>query len=536
LSSLVSIHSLPTSTDCHQIGDSANTVVVGGCPLRCLRKLGRGSFATVWEARPLDGNHKVHSSGVVLPESGLAVKISNPINDQLLQACFLEAEILQQLATSLPQDVLAANRVPRYFSHGMGGTDIATNAVGIPQSSQFLVAMSKVEGKALDQWLYGVDENRLKTISMDDLLDRPLPGGQLATRSIGAACAASAALISQMAPVFAALSKIAYHRDVSAHNFMVRETAGKEDFSLLDFGLATQAADWPEDFRRKNICGDPRYFTPAAWMLMAFGLKGLEALPDKSIQRQYTVRIDHYSFGVLVLELLFALWCGPENEADIKGDQLLVITEAMRAWRCFWTDAMVFFQKFHCEGASSTQQALAKSSAISNFMQKQTVLCAALRVAAKKLQHSVVSSVFAIAADLIDPRGTMDWQDIPQILAETKSTSKAEVSVQPRCVVPLAPPITSRAKSLPCQLAAHQAGIPMPACRARRVKAVPHRSEQSQDGAPVGVDGTPSLATSLESAMGWVTVTLPRRVLDLAWAGADGPQRRPRRRQKAAFC
>jgi serine/threonine protein kinase len=429
---------------------------------------------------------------VVLPDSGLAVKISNPTNDQLLQACLLEAEILQQLAASLPQDAIAANRVPRYFSHCMGGTDFATHAVAIPQSRQVVVVMSKVEGKALDQWLYGVDEIRLTTISMDELFDGPLPGGQLATRSIGDACAASAALISQMAPVFAALSKIAYHRDVSGHNFLVRETAGKEDFSLLDFGLATRAADWPKDFRRKSICGDPRYFTPAAWMLMAFGSNSLEVLPDMNIQRQYTERIDHYSFGVLVLELLFALWCGPEKEEDVKGDQLRVITGAMRAWRFFWTDAMGFYQKFHCEGVPSIQQAMAKSSAISNFMEKQTLLCAALRVAVRKLQHEhgVVSSVFAIAADLIDPQGSMDWLEMPQILPEHKSTSKTEA---------------------------------------------PDRSEQCQDGATVAVYGTPSLATSLESSMGWVAVTLTRRVLDLAGASADRPQQRPRSRRRA-FC
>jgi len=461
--------------------------------LQCLRKLGKGSFATVWEARPLDGNSKVYGSDVVLPDSGLAVKISNPTSDQLLQACIFEAEILQQLAKSQLHDIIAANRVPHYFSHCIGGSDAATSA-GSPRSSQVLVAMSKLEGKALDQWLYGIDENHIKTISMDDLLDRPLPGGQLATRSISDACAASAELISQMAPVFVALNKIAYHRDVSAHNFLVREAAGeagKLDFSLLDFGLATKAAEWPEDFRRKNICGDPRYFTPAAWMLMAFGSSSLEALPDASIQRQYTERIDHYSFGVLVLELLFALWHGPEKEEDIKGDQLLVIKGAMRAWRFFWTDAIAFFQKFHTEGVSNTQQAMAKSNIISNFMQKQTVLCAALRVAARKLEHSIVSSVFDIAADLIDPRGTMEWSEMPQMLAQTESTSTAKV---------------------------------------------PDHSERSQDGTTVAVDGAPSLASSLESAMGWVAVALTRGVLDLAWAGADRPRRKPRRRQKVPIC
>jgi len=471
--------------------ESTNTVVIGGCLLRCVRKLGKGSFATVWEARLLAGNNRVCGGDVLMPESALAVKISNATSDQL-HGCVLEAEILQQLAKSLPQDIASANRVPRYFSHCVGCTDVATSTSGSSQTSQVLVAMSKLDGKALDQWLYGVDENRLKTISMDDLFDRPLPGGQLATRSISAACTASAELISQMAPVFAALNKSAYHRDVSAHNFLVRGTAGEEDFSLLDFGLATKAADWPEDWKRKSICGDPRYFTPGAWMLMAFGSKSLEALPDTSIRRQYIERIDHYSFGVLVLELLFALWCGPEKEQEAKGDQLLAITGALRAWRFFWTDAMGFFQKFHSEGASSTQQALAKSSAMSNFIQKQTVLCAALRVASRKLQGSVVSSVFAIAADLIDPRGTMEWPELPQILAKTESPSTADV----------------------------------PGC-----------PEQGLAGATCVVDASPSVATSLESAMGWLAVALTRGVLDLAWVGADKPKGKSKRRKsKAAIC
>merc|ERR1719361_1855919 len=220
--------------------------------------------------------------------------------------------------------------------------------------------MSKLEGKPVDQWLYGVDENYLKAIPMAELLDGPLPGSKLATRDLAGASLAAAALCSQLAPVFAALTKIAYHRDVSAHNFLVRGADGAEEFALLDFGLAVRASSWQRECKMQNISGDPRYFSPAAWLLMVHGYKYLDSHPNPSFLEQYKCRMDHFSFGVLVLEVLFALWRGPEAEPKLDTPQAQALAAARAAWRAFWADCMAFFQMFHKQGAAATREALAR--------------------------------------------------------------------------------------------------------------------------------------------------------------------------------
>ena len=138
-------------------------------------------------------------------------------------------------------------------------------------------------------------------------------------------------LFCRWAPVFTALTGIAYHCDISAHSFLVRGAAVAEEFSLLDFGLAVRAPSWTSDYKTGNTCGDPRNCSPAAWMLMVYGLRHLEALPDASLLRQYEQRIDHFSFGVMELEVLFALWNGPEEE-DVGGPQDTRVQALTRAW------------------------------------------------------------------------------------------------------------------------------------------------------------------------------------------------------------
>jgi serine/threonine protein kinase len=372
-----------------------------------MRKLGEGSFATVWEVRENNttGNKTAEQAPV------WALKVSSPGSEQLLKACCLEAEILQLLARLLPNEIVAANRVPRYVAHTVLGAQPAASPKC--RHGQVLVAMSKLDGKPLDQWLYGVDENRLKMINLSELFNGPLPGGQLATKNLAGASTVAAAMLSQMAPVFTALSGIAHHRDVSAHNFMIRGEPGVEDFSLLDFGLAVRASTWEAECRKQSICGDPRYFTPAAWALMSLGLKGTQAMPDSALVfRQYEKRIDHFAFGSLVLEVFFALWRGPDREDSVNGPERAALVTAQKAWRNFWAQAVGLFQKFHREGPSATRQALVQGNILSQYKDKLRVLCKALRLAHDAVQSDLPALIFKIAAELVDPQGAMCWQDI----------------------------------------------------------------------------------------------------------------------------
>ena len=222
-----------------------------------------------------------------------------------------------------------------------------------------------------------------------------------------------------------ALAKIAYHRDISAHNFLIREAEeGREEFAVLDFGLAVRSGSWQSEYKTRNISGDPRYFSPAAWMLMVYGYKYLDAHPDPSFLEQYKFRMDHFSFGVMALEVFFALWKGPESEAagGLGAEQVHALSKARAAWRAFWTDSVGFFQMFHTKGASTTRQTLARSQAMTKYADKLRTLTQALQHATKCHQHSVVAAVLAISADLVDPRGSIKWQDLTGLLRRAAGT------------------------------------------------------------------------------------------------------------------
>jgi len=358
----------------------------------------------------------------------------------MLEACLLEAEVLQQLAGALP--VESVDRVPRYVVHGVTNAAASMTplvkppgAVASPVSaeckSHVLLAMSKLEGQPLDRWLYGVDEHRLKTLPVATLLDGPLPGGRLASSDHSEASVSAAALLLQMAPVFGALSEIAYHRDVSAHNFLVRAAEGPEpmQFAILDFGLAVRARVWRQEWQTRNIAGDPRYFPPAAWMLLTYGHKYLEAHPDQGLRRQYRCRIDHYALGVLSLEVFFALWQGPgcpegaESEdgaataARAEDPEVAALLKVRTAWREYWTHVMGFFQTFHAQGARKMRESLARSQALSQLVEKLRALCLALKSAAAQAPQSPAAPVLQAAAGLLDWHSALSWQELPELLA-----------------------------------------------------------------------------------------------------------------------
>jgi hypothetical protein len=279
---------------------------------------------------------------------------------------------------------------------------------------------------------------------------------------------------------------------------LIRKEAGVEEFSLLDFGLAVRASTWEAQCRSKSICGDPRYFTPTAWTLMALGLKATQAMPDSALTfSQYEKRIDHFSFGVLVLEVLFVLWRGPNREDAMNGHETAALVTAQRAWRDFWTEALGLYQKFHGEGLSATRRALVQGNVLSQYKDKLTALCLALRAAHDTVQSSLPAMVFKIAADLIDPQGVMCWQDIQKLLDDGKAPNEhANVRAN--------------------DLATGQHGLA---------------------SLPAVQDGARNWTSALESAASWLTTKLTHCVLDLALAGTEKPKRKTGlQRRKAALC
>jgi hypothetical protein len=214
-------------------------VQVGRRTYEVVRELGRGAFGIVWEAQE-------YMDGANGGESALAaVKCSVPSSQPAMDGAVFETHVLKQLTEALPFDVHTAARVPRYFGHSV--------VAGAAGKSAVTVAMTKLQGMPLDKWLYGVSEKTLMKINMTELLDGPLPDGKHSTHGLVAASSVATALLSQISPVFAALSGIAFHRDISAHNFLVKDSQiadgiNSPDFAVLDFGLAVRAHSWNQDW------------------------------------------------------------------------------------------------------------------------------------------------------------------------------------------------------------------------------------------------------------------------------------------------
>lgn len=388
-------------------------VTINGRVFERLKELGSGSFGVVWEVI------EQKAAAAEGKETKLALKKSTPNKKELLEACLLEAEVLQQLARELPHEVAKRNFVPRYVTHC---------AVAVNGNTQVLLAMSKLDGVPLDQWLYGINEHELKVISMPDLLDGPLPKGQRSTRSLESASHVVTVLMKQMTPVFATLQKIAFHRDISAHNFLIDETADALKFAVLDFGLAVRSGGWKHEWKGRNIAGDPRYFAPSAWMQLTHGYRYLENNPKVYWQQQYAGRLDHYAFGILICEVFFALWKGPEEfEGNSLDDEVLVgwrktLVAARAAWRKYWTTCVGLFQRFHSTGAGGIRHYLAGGHLDS--LGEQLHMLVRHLVAVSELPQpeggafKKVSMLLKAAGDLVCPKSSFKWQELQVSLAE----------------------------------------------------------------------------------------------------------------------
>jgi hypothetical protein len=157
-------------------------------------------------------------------------------------------------------------------------------------------------------------------------------------------------------------------------------------------------------------------------MHFAYGHKYLEGHPDQSFKRQYEERIDHYSFGVLVLEVFFALWEGPGAEVAADVDTMRGLTEARAAWRAYWSDAYDFFQQFHSEGGKGVlalRERLVRSQDLTHFVSKLRILCSALRSAASLCKNkTALAPLLWIAADFLDGGGSIFWSQVSVLLED----------------------------------------------------------------------------------------------------------------------
>jgi hypothetical protein len=365
---------------------------VGGKEYVIISQLGQGAFGKVWLVRQ-------QNSGAGENEFALKVTTSKEGDTNAQKGAVFEMQVLQHLTAHLSKDLKDAGRVPSYIGHH----------VSHQGKSSVACVMSRLYGGPLDVWLYGVDEEVHKTINPEFLISGPLVGGKMATMRLSGACNVALSVLAQLAPVLHTLQSFAFHRDISNHNILVRDVikdpvVAKIDISLIDFGLATSTRTWYDDWRTSNICGDPRYWTPGAWLNLAFGWKYLSTHPNTGLVRQYKERLDHFSMGILGLEMFFALWNGIDDSG--AGRQLEPV---QMAWSNYWRLALETFQDFHRLEISMLRKKLTQCQTVNTLERKLQVLRTALLSFAQKVPNHACATLFTVCSDLLDEWGQMSW-------------------------------------------------------------------------------------------------------------------------------
>lgn len=311
--------------------------------VRQISELGRGAFGRVLEVC------SVCSSGVSGVSSALKITVDNPLE--------LEAEVLKELS------LRSLEGVPRYFGHGTG-----------------YIWMSVEKGMDLAKWLY---KKRWGTFTS------------------AASFSLASVLLEQMLPVLETLEKIAFHRDISAKNFLIDESSAGFKFKLLDFGLAVDARNWQSGgWKVEGVGGNPLYFPPGSWLAMAGALSHAPA----AIQDQYACRLDHYAFGILLSEVVFITWMGSkESDAEKCDSPLRKTFEAYTEFHRFW-------QNCH--------SAMAKGKAIVTHLAADPKRCLeSMRHALLRLLSSLNATdapLLKVSAKLIAEDSIISWQELRQ--------------------------------------------------------------------------------------------------------------------------
>lgn len=373
-------------------------VDIGGRQFELGRELGRGNFGIVCEAR---------ERGLASGDSSVAVKSMRPKHSVTVAAATLECEVLRLITESLDPGSEVSRRVPQYIAH----------SIVYEPETVVLLAMSHVRGVALDFWLYGSVADRLPTIATEELISGPLPGSRLTSSRLATASDFARDLFLQLGEALAVLAGVVYHRDISAHNIMVDIVNDHPKFAIIDFGLAVKSGSWKDQWRSENLAGDPRYWAPANWMHFTYGCGYLEKHPDNSFCRQYAERLDHFSLGILGLEILFALWQGPDGDRDCGRS----LAEALAAWHRYWAGVYALFQRFH-SSFSDLRTEMVRSRCLLILLEDYRSLCSALHSAAvagatlAQSSAATAAPVLLVAAELVDSHCSLSWEEFPKLL------------------------------------------------------------------------------------------------------------------------
>jgi len=199
------------------------------------------------------------------------------------------------------------------------------------------LVMSQVPGGALEQFLEA-RRHAEKTRSVQTIKER--------RHQFAEACRYAGELLVQLAPTMEAFSNRVYHRDVTPRNILIEERNGAcPNFSLVDFGLAVNAAKWrSQEEGSGDLGGDGRYWPASAWFVFGFGTHALQRHP--AMFHEYRTCLDVHSLGLTALRTLVEMLPHLESAADTAEiDVALPKLRALRAaWGRYWSDARRFWQ------------------------------------------------------------------------------------------------------------------------------------------------------------------------------------------------
>jgi len=312
-------------------------VVIGGKKFEVLKAIGEGTFGVVWGARPVDNIEETEAVSIAIKEIVCE-------SEQSLHDTVYECEILHDLRSVWGGADSNVGRIPSFVSCGLEYVS--------PKEWRVRLAMSRIPGESVNRFL-----DRRKREREAGLAEPMSRMSQFAE-----ACRFARELVAQLAPAFARISTLAYHRDVNPRNILVEDLPGSARYGLIDFGLAVDATKWRVGetqvgdgealigtWQVFGVGGDCRYWPVSAWLMLERGPKVLSVKPQLCLE--YKTHLDLHALGITALQVFADLSpILPENSEDCEPEMhvsrlALSIGAICDEWRRYWETVSGLWQR-----------------------------------------------------------------------------------------------------------------------------------------------------------------------------------------------